>query len=120
MDLQLTKMGQMIGTMRNMLLYPKKYGKQEALLWVSSYNLDLNVVTCILHCGVCSYIFHIQKALLAKRRRETLGFNEEDEQGDIKFEEEFCSSDYDSDDLHEAAFGDNTTDGVTTDDEGNF
>ena len=51
-----------------------------------------------------------QKVLLAQRQREVAGFQcDAAPLGDIGMEEEFSSSDYDSDELHSSAYGDNTS-----------
>ena len=63
----------------------------------------------------------LQKMLMAQWRRETLGFQFDPEpQMDIRWEEEFSSCDYDSEDLHSSVDSDSSSDEASTDFEDDF
>ena len=57
--------------------------------------------------------------MASQRRREVYGFHFDPSQyEDIARDEEYSSADYDTDDIHDYAYGDSTDDGETTDTDG--
>ena len=64
------------------------------------------------------FFYVVQKPLLAQRNRQVNGFHfDPPAEHDILWSDEPTSDDYDSDDVHDHAYGDSTSDGTTTEDE---
>ena len=111
------KVCDMRNTLEDMLIFPNDVSKKEVNIWVSKFHVNVQSHELSLYLYLINFAT-LQKMLMAKWKRRTVGYPFDPEQDmDMDWEGEWSSCDYDSDEEHSEVLGDSSEHEDTTEGE---